>query len=276
MGKISSERGFTLLEVLIVTALLATVLILSLEFFQQSQKVYLRYWNDAELVQNARIALEAISYDLRILGYHLDHQEGQPAWIEAAPFQAIFNTDRRSDVPALASGGSVRLSDGSKYINSKNYLTGAETLRWTLDSTDNGIIDKNDLGDDDEERATRFNDNDFVLIQEVNGSVDQQVALHVLGPVDAQNHRTYAVPLFQYWILSSEGSLTLWGDADGNGLLEGDERYFAPLTSQDTLKKIRQVTVTIQVESDALDPLRNPPDHQRITLSSQVALRNKF
>lgn len=271
-----SEKGFTLLEVLVATALFIILLILSLEFFQQHQKIYLRYRSDAELVQNARIALEAITSDLRILGYHRDQQEDQPAFIEAAPFQMIFNADKQSDIPALAKNDFVRLSDGTQYVNPKDYFTGAETIRWSLDSNNDGRIDHRDIGDDEEEQATRFNDRDFVLIREMNGGPDQQIALYFVGPIDAGDNRTGLIPLFQYWILSPDGSWTLWGDTDGNGLLEGDERYFAPITSQDTLKKIRRITVTTSVESDELDPLRNLPDHRRMTLNSEVALRNKL
>lgn len=276
MEKISSEKGFTLLEVLVTTTLFLIIFIISLEFFQQHQKLYLQYRSDTELTQNARIALETISYDLRIIGYHLDHQEKQPALIEAAPFQIIFNTDKQLDIPTLPNGGIIKLSDGSNYVNTKDYSTGAETIRWSLDSTDDGIIDKNDIGDDEEEQATRFNDNDFILIREMNGGPDQQVALYLIGPVDAKNNYTYVVPLFQYWILSSSDTLTLWGDTDGNGVLEGEEKYFPPITSQDTLEKIKRITVTITVESDEPNPLRNPPTHKRITLSSEVALRNRL
>ncbi|HWP46994.1 MAG TPA: hypothetical protein VNM22_07500 [Candidatus Limnocylindrales bacterium] len=276
MIKISSAQGFTLLETLMVTVLFTTVLILSLEFFQQHQKIYFRYRSDAEIIQNARMALDAICSDLRVAGYHLDRQQNQPVFIEAAPFQIILNADKDPGEPVLIKNGFVMLSSGTPYINSQDYSTGAETIRWTLDSNDDGLIDNRDIDDNPEERASRFNDNDFVLIRELNGGPDQQVALYLRGPIDAKNNRTYVSPLFQYWILSSNGSLILWGDTDGNGFLEGNEIYFPPLTSQSVLEKIRRITVMVSVESDEWDPFRNPPGHRQVILSSEVAVRNNF
>jgi type II secretory pathway pseudopilin PulG len=276
MVRTASAQGFTLLETLIVTVLFTALLMVSFEFFQQHQKIYFRYRNDTEILQNARMALDAICSDLRVAGYHLDRQQNQPIFIEAAPFQIILNADKDPGEPVLIQNGFVMLSNGTRYINSQNYTTGAETIRWTLDSNDDGLIDNRDIDDNPEERASRFNDSDFVLIRELNGGPDQQVALYLRGPIDAKNNPTYVPPLFQYWILSPGGSLTLWGDTNGNGSLEGNEIYFSSITSQSILEKIKRITVTVSVESDEWDPFRNPPGHRQVILTSEVALRNNF
>jgi hypothetical protein len=78
--------------------------------------------------------------------------------------------------------------------------------------------------------------------------------------------------MFQYWLLNSD-SFSLLGDADGNGQLEGDERYFRSMTSQILLQRIRRIDVTVVAESDAFDPFM-PGQHRQVTLSSTVGLRN--
>jgi hypothetical protein len=242
--------------------------------FIQTRKIALRNEMDVEILQNARIGLDEMMRTIRMIGYQRDRQRGQVAIIEAAPFQLIFNADIYEQYSAFPAGWSLHLYDATDYVAPmQNYTTKAEMIRWTLDTNDDGIVDRYDTNDNKEELLTSQNPNDMVLIQEINGGYDRQIALSVLGPFDVHDQRTDLVPMFQYWLLGSDKTFSLLGDLDGNGVLTGDERYFRSITSQTILQHIRRVHVTLTAESDAFDPF-SPGQHRRVTLSSTVGLRN--
>jgi len=175
---------------------------------------------------------------------------------------------------ALRPGDLVRLYDSSYYKAPMiNYTTHAETIRWTLDTNDDGLVDRRDTNDNVEERETAWNPNDMVFIREINGENDQQVTLSVLGPFDAKDQRTNLTPLFQYWLLDPDQVFSLLGDSNNDGRLDGDEKYFRSITSQQILQSVRRIQITITTESDRTDPF-NRKQHRRVSLSSEVSLRD--
>jgi hypothetical protein len=258
------------------------VIVFSMVFtaFIQTRKISDRNQRDAEILQNARIGVDEIARTLRMIGYRRDTVQGQVALIEAAPFQIIFNANLDQDEPlskqkkALPPGTFINLYDATIYTTPmQDYATEAETIHWTLDSGGDGIVDKNDINDDEEEQSTAHNPNDMVLVKRVNKRRVQQVTLGVLGPYDAHDQPTYVPPLFQYWLVSENGTFSLLGDEDDNGKLEGHELYFRSITSQTILSKIRRILVTITTESDGKDPF-DRTKHRRVSLGSKVSLRN--
>jgi hypothetical protein len=209
-----------------------------------------------------------------MIGYLRDKAKGQVALIEAAPFQIIFNADLEQAKNILTPGTTIKLYDATDYIAPmQNYSTGAETIRWTLDTNDDGIVDRFDTNDDEEEQNTSWNPNDMVLIKEINSGNDRQITLGVLGPYDVNDQPTYVIPMFQYWLLEPDNTFSLLGDSDGNDQLDGDERYFRSITSQQILQKVRRIEITIMAESDKTDPF-DPSQHRRARLSTEVSLRN--
>jgi hypothetical protein len=242
--------------------------------FIQAQKIALRNEMDAEIMQNARIGLDEMTRTIRMIGYQRDRLHGQVPIIEAAPFQLIFNADIYKQYSTIPPGSSIHLYDATDYVvPMENYTTRAETIRWTLDSNDDGIVDRYDTNDNAEEHLTTQNPNDMVLIQEINTGYDRQITLNTLGPFDVHDQPTNIKPMFQYWLMDSTDSFVLLGDDDGNGRLEGDERYFRSITSQILLQRIRRIDVTVVTESDAFDPFM-PGQHRQVTLSSTIGLRN--
>lgn len=266
------QSGLTLVELLIASTIMLFVFATVYTAFIQTRKVSLRNQMDTEILQNARIGLNEMARTLRMAGYQRDREHGQISLIEAAPFQIIFNADIYRKYSSLPPDASIKLYDATDYVSPmKNYTTRAETIRWTLDTNDNGIIDKWDTNDDEEEQSTQ-NLNDMVLIQEINGGNDQQITLSLLGPFDAFDQRTNIPPMFQYWLLVGS-TFVLLGDLDGNGYLEDDERYFRSITSQRILEHVQRIRITVVAESGGKDPF-DPTQYRQTTLSTEVSLRN--
>jgi hypothetical protein len=274
MNLTKETSGLTLVELLVASTIMLVVFAMVYTVFIQTRKVSMRNQMDTEILQNARIGLDEMTRTFRMIGYHRDKAKGQVALIEAAPFQMIFNADIYKNKSALPPNSWIKLYDASDYISPmQNYTTRAETIRWTLDTNDDGIVDKRDTNDNQEERITSQNPNDMVLIKEINGGNDTQLTLSVLGPYDVDDQPTYITPMFQYWLLESNNTFSLLGDNDKNGQLDGNEQYFRSITSQTVLQKVRRIHITITAESDRKDPL-DPTHHRRVSLSSEVSLRN--
>lgn len=275
-----STSGFSLIELLISSTIMLIVFTMVFTVFIQTRKISERNRMDAEILQNARIGLDEMARSLRMIGYRRDTEQGQAAIIEAAPFQIIFNADLYADKSALPPQTPVNLYDATIYISPiQNYTTHAETIRWSLDSSDDGIVDQYDVNDQAEEQETRRNPNDMVLIQEImhgnNPSLwyDNQITLGVLGPYDASDQPTELTPMFQYWLLEADNTFALLGDENENLELDGEERYFRSITSQDILRKVRRIRITVTAESDQKDPLTSKA-YRRVHLSTEVNLRN--
>ena len=247
--------------------------------FFQTRKVSKRNQMDVEILQNARIGANEMARILKMIGYRRDKERGQVALIEAAPFQIIFNADIYKNKSTLTPWVYVNLYDGTEYeAPMHNYTPYAETIRLTLDSDDNGIVDDNDTNDNNEEKDTR-NPNDMVLIEEILHSAnpsrwrDRAVTLGVRGPYDFEGQPSDVAPMFQYWLLNPDKSFSLLGDDDNDGVLEGDERYFRSITSQQILRNVRRIQITLTVESDHPDPF-NPTIHRQVSLNTKINLRN--
>ena len=275
-----SESGFSLVEMLVSAMIMVIVFGMVFTAFVQTRKISVRNQRDAEILQNARIGIDEMARTFRMIGYRRDTARGQVALIEAAPFQIAFNANLDEDEPlsvrkdALLPGTLINLYDATIYRTPmQNYTTGAETIHWTLDSSKDGIVDKNDINDNKEERLTAHNPNDMVLIKRVNAGRAQQVTMGVLGPYDVNDQPTYVTPLFQYWLITDDGTFSLLGDTDGNGKLEKDELYFRSITSQVILSKVRRIQLTVTTESDGKDAF-DRTTHRRISLHSKVSLRN--
>ncbi len=291
-----SHSGFSLIELLISAIIMLILFAMVFTAFIQTRKISLRNHIDAEIIQNARIGVDEMVRTMRMIGYRRDRENEQVALIEAAPFQVIFNADLDDTYKALTSTAVVKLYDATVYSPSLKYATGAETVRWTLDSSDDGIVDTLDTNDNAEERETARNPNDMALIKEINGGYDRQITLGVLGPYNVNDQPTYITPMFQYWLLDSIDKMNdtyiacqskissystyvpyttffLLGDTNCDGRLEGNERYFRSITSQVILKKVRRIQITLTAESDQKDPIGRK-QHRKITLSSEISPRN--
>jgi type IV pilus assembly protein PilW len=68
------EGGFTLLETLLAMAIFSVMMIAALTMLSVNQDTYVRGQDAAEVQQNARVALEIASREIRVAGYDLSGQ----------------------------------------------------------------------------------------------------------------------------------------------------------------------------------------------------------
>jgi len=274
------NTGMTLVEMLVSMTVILIVFAMVASVFMQTRKISARDQMDVEIIQNARIGLNEIARLLRMTGYQRDRENGQVALLEAAPFQVIFNANLDEEEPssqqraALPADSVIPLYDGPpEYTVPMEYTTGAETVWVTLDSSRDGLVAQDDINDNVGERSTRFNPNDMELIKRINFDRAQPIVSGVIGPYDAEGLPTNIPPMFQYWRVNADKSFSLLGDEDGNGKLEGDERYFRAIVSQDVLRYIRRIEITITTQSDHRDPFQ-PSPYRQVSVSTMVSLRN--
>ncbi len=278
-----STQGFTLLELLISMTITVMVFAIVATVFLQMRKVSLRQEMDVAMIQEARIGVDEMARLIRMAGYNRDKEHGQPAVIEAAPFQFTFNADiNTKDFKALPAGSAIPLYDGINAYRSPDtaFTTGAETIRLTLDSEDDGDVDADDI-DDKKNPAEELTQNpdDLTLIKEINGGNDRQLTIGALGPYHAnkpgqpKDRKTDLIPMFQYEMAISPCSVILLGDTDCDGELIGEERYFTPLADATQLRGLRRVRISITTASERKDPFDHATYHD-MTISTEVALRN--
>src|SRR5207253_8879994 len=68
------QRGFTLAEILVTTAILAIIMIAALAVYDRSNKVFKSGTEAADLQQSTRIAFDKLTSDIRVAGF--DYNRG--------------------------------------------------------------------------------------------------------------------------------------------------------------------------------------------------------
>src|SRR2546427_11624644 len=104
-----------------------------------------------QMQQNGRVAISDLERDVRMAGSGIDTANNQPVFIYAGPYEIAFNADIDSTINAIQispakSPGQVPANPAAgidPYHPTNNY-TLAETIRWTLDSNYDGVIDSAD------------------------------------------------------------------------------------------------------------------------------------
>jgi hypothetical protein len=167
---------------------------------------------------------------------------------------------------------------GTLYVPSQDFQTGAETIRYTIDSSGDGLLDEDDLGDDAEEATP--NPRDYVLRKEVYGGMADNTnggesvsAGLVRGPL-ADTDGTMPTPLFTYWLDDDNDPATpevLYGDGDGNGQLSQTEILALDAVPASELALVNRVIVTITAENAEAS---GRADYRTRKLVSSVSFRN--
>ncbi|MFH1311774.1 MAG: SdrD B-like domain-containing protein [Candidatus Eisenbacteria bacterium] len=287
-----NDRGFTMIETVIVLAVALVIAGGVLHVLSQSRQASRIAELDSQTQQNARAAIDNVIRDLRSNGYGVDVGNGQTALVFAGPNDVIFNANI-SPVPdngsiagyptaisTSASPPTVPASGTILYAPSSTFDTGAETIRFTFDSTNDGVINASDKVDDAVEQTQ--NPNDYVLIRQVygydgssNGGTNEPIAL-LRGP-DAYDDGTYPNPLFTYWYDHDDDTSTpdrLWGDGSGNGELEDAEIAGLTPVSLANIGRVNYIGITATGAARAVDMEHSGDDAFRETLmTSQVSVR---
>ncbi len=265
-GRAGSRRGFSAVEVMIALVVLSFLMVVGIRAFQGSRKMTRGATMKGNAQQNARNAVELATGDLRSLGFDLDLGNGQRGLVYAGPWDIIFNanilpTSDDPAAPAFPRAIDVTVANAAVppasplYVPATTFSTGAETIRYTLDSNGDGAVTAADQGDDPEEATA--NPRDFVLLREVygvradgtNGGNGEPVAI-LRGPL-AGNDGTLPPPLLTYWLDHDDDPLTaeiLHGDGDGDGVLSQAEiAAIGPVAAAD-LALVSRVVLNVTTE----------------------------
>jgi type II secretory pathway pseudopilin PulG len=287
MKRNHATRGFTLVEIAIGIVLLGLVLLAFAGMTSVVQKSAGNTRSYADAQQNARAALDFVTAQLRAAGSDIAAYDGQGSIVHAGPYQIAFNADidggdvvdGEQPMTAIEKDTNVPTAGTPIYTAPKTYASGAETVVFTFDSDGSGVVDDSDQGDNDEENNK--NPHLYVLKQYRYGMSggqaevrDSDVAM-LRGPVAYDDGDLPAV-LFEYYYDDDNDLSTadkLWGDTDGNMVLNAAEIKALTDMPSNTLYGIRMVKVNVTAEGNA----RSTKDNQgfaSVVMSSRVYIRN--
>ncbi len=284
------KKGFSLMELIISMVAIGVVVggIIGIFLRHQRYQKYLEALTQAQ--ESGRIGIEILSRDLKQMGAGIDVENQQLMIAYAGPYEVIFNANltpypddpTNPGYPKALNPSLSPSSAGPHYAPGRQYETGAETIRYTLDINDDGEVNEEDKNASSLSRSTR-NPNDYVLVRRVygeladgtNGGTTEPLIL-VKGPDRYPDQTDTTVqPIFQYWWDDDNDPSTppvLWGDVDGDGKLSGDEiRNLTPITDARTLQRIKRITVFLILEPVRPDPRGN---YHEVVLQTDVAPGN--
>jgi len=178
------DRGFTLVETMVTLVVMALVMIVIMSIVYALSRNKTATSNRIESSQGARVAIDLISKDLRSAGYATDRDSpSQPPIAYIDSVQVLINEDLQPYPDTTSLLGVVQPGTPQAYnpagspkpfqfnatawTPQRKFLTGAETIRWTLDVNNDGQIDANDQAGTD--AAKTLNPNDYVLVRQVYG-----------------------------------------------------------------------------------------------------------
>ncbi len=273
------RAGFSLIEMMVTLVLLAIVVAVIATVMIGSQRSKSVTEARLEAQQNARTISDMIANDLRSAGYQIDETTSPPqlafAYVDSLELVINANLGPFPDTLVVAGQASpdeplaynpsgtplVPVLDGTGYEPPMRYTTGAETIRYTLDLNDDGVIDANDQSDAlalDAQRTA--NPNDFVLARAVygdstadtpgnNGGAKEKLGL-VRGP------GPNVPPLFNVYLGSVD---TPWDWSDG-------------AIPANRLDEISRIELRVTTESRRPGP---DGEYTRTTLTNEVnSIRN--
>ena len=292
MKHIRGTGGFTLVEMVFSVLVLGIVLIALAGIFILFQKSSATTTDYAEAQQNARIAVDFITEILRQAGSQTDYFRGQRAIVHAGPYQVVINADidNGRTFDGLGPLTAVHPAYNPKTVPPTGtilyypelYQSTAETIVLTLDSNDDGVISGADRGDDPEERG--LNRNLFMLrriIYGYNGAGRNEMRASNLALVRGPNLAptwTTPEPLFQYWYDHDDNPATadrLWGDSNGNGILDGAEIGAVTEVTSANLPRIRKIRTTAIAESNRYNKrYETNGGFLAVSMNSEVSVRN--
>ncbi|MFN7952243.1 MAG: prepilin-type N-terminal cleavage/methylation domain-containing protein [bacterium] len=103
----ADARGFTIAELLIALALTGILMVTVYAAMDSQRNSYVAAEQISDIGQNLRVAVESVTREVRLAG--LRTAGGQPAIVQAAPFQLIFYADVNQS--CLCSAGGVRIAE---------------------------------------------------------------------------------------------------------------------------------------------------------------------
>jgi prepilin-type N-terminal cleavage/methylation domain-containing protein len=264
-------RGFTMLELLVTLSVLAIVALALTAVLMTANRGKTSTINQVESAQAARAALEMIADDLRSAGYGADQDATPPqtpiAYVDSTELILCANLQPFPDphAPPLAyqptGVGRPAPLNGTAWQPPQKYRTGAELIRYTLDSDNNGVINANDRTSTLAARTK--NPDDFVLKREIYGDSVGNVANFNVDKKDqvalVRKPGGTVVPLYTVYL---RGLNTPWDWANGPipvAELKNIDRIVvrvtAPSTKADARGNYAETVLTTEVNT-----FRNVPN----------------
>jgi prepilin-type N-terminal cleavage/methylation domain-containing protein len=288
------EKGFTLIETLVVIVMLTLLAVPLMQILMGGGRASRISDLDSETQQNARVAVDFPVRDIRSAGYEIDYGRGQRGIVHAGPYDIVFNANVEpasddgstpgypSAMDTTVSPSRVPAGGAALYTPGQTFDTGAETIRYTFDSNNDGYVDASDMYDDAIEGTN--NPYDYLLVKQVygfdgstNGGASQPIAL-LRGP-EPYPDGDYPPPLFTYWYDHDDDITTpsvLWGDTNGDGELGQSEIAMLTPVDNANMARITKVGVTAIGTARAQDIRYSDNNGYRETLmSSEVDVRNE-
>ncbi|TMQ68029.1 MAG: prepilin-type N-terminal cleavage/methylation domain-containing protein, partial [Candidatus Eisenbacteria bacterium] len=160
------DRGFTLVETMVTLLVMAVVMVVIMSIVYAISRNKAATANRIESSQGARVAIDLMSKDLRSAGYGVDRDSpSQPPIAYVDSVQVLINEDLQpfpdtTSILWVVQPGTPQAYNpagnpkpfqfaGTAWTPSRKFLTGAETIRWTLDVNNDGVIDANDIAGTD-------------------------------------------------------------------------------------------------------------------------------
>ncbi len=241
-GEPVRSRGFSLVEMLVIIAILTVVIAAVYSLFYRSQRTYTSQDQVVAMQQNARAAIELMSQELRMAGYD-------------------FNADRPSNAGI---GLQVPGTDSDTSVN-------ATTIRITADLNQDGNTREGTDSDENEEVTYQY-------AQDINGvwkltRNTQTIADHIINfqityflLADGSYHG-----LGQGIDDDNDGQVDEAGELRASAS-PGTDPLPAGMTRQVYLNAVRLVRINLTAETAQIDP--DIGRRRQYTLSSDVALKN--
>ena len=293
MLKRPGSSGFSMIEMVFSMAILGVVLIAFVGIFTLFQRSSAQTHQYGEAQQNARIALDFITDDLRQAGSGTDYVRAQRFIVDAEPYQVAFNADidNSQTIDGLASLSAISLAHSPNtvpasgtaiYTPSRDYQSDAETVVLTLDSNSDGVVSSSDRGDETEESDANQS---LYVLKHVKYGFDgastnevRSMNLAVVRGPGPYGNGTYPQPLFAYSYDHDQDPSTpdrTWGDSNNNGRLETSEVAALGAMTDALLPLIRRVQITVTSEAEQYSQKYETTDgHLTVTMTSEVSVRN--
>lgn len=291
---LKNRTGFSVIELTVGLVLVGVVLLAFAGVMNVMQRSSATTSQFADAQQASRVALDFITANLRAAGSDVEAYNGQVTIAHAGPYQVVFNGDfdRGRTIQGEAPLGAIAAdqspstypsSGTTLYAPTRDYDSGAETIAFTLDSSQDGFVDSGDRGDDAEEDIP--NDHLYVLKRYVvgyesgssNAERESNVSL-VRGP-EIYPDGSYPPPLFQYYYNHDDDKTTpdkLWGDTSPeDGELNDSEIASMTVVPDSLLHSVRRIKVHVVAES--IQPNSKHEDNDgfvQVEMSSSVYIRN--